>query len=75
VGATIFKLENNMKVGKTLILSPGELLALYFAQGALQPLKNTALYSDLNSLFLKVGGLMDSKGRQALDEIAHFDWK
>lgn len=66
----IFKMMNTVKVGKTLILSPGELLALYFAKGALHPLKDTALYADLQSFFLKVDGLLDPKGKQAMDEIA-----
>jgi predicted DNA-binding transcriptional regulator YafY len=65
----IFKLQNNMKIGKSLILTPGELLALYFARGAVAPLKKTPFYSDLTAMFEKVRALIDPKGQRALDEI------
>jgi predicted DNA-binding transcriptional regulator YafY len=66
----IFKLQNSIKAGKNLVLNPRELLALYLAKGMLSPLKDTAFYQDLESLFSKLDGLIEAKARRYLDDMS-----
>lgn len=71
-----YRARGTVEVGRTLVLTPSELLALYFARGALQPLRETALYRDLASFFGKLDALITPEGRRYLDEYAseiHFE--
>lgn len=69
-GRQTYKLQTQLKAGKNLVLNPRELLALYLAKGALEPLKDTAFYEDLSAVFRKIDDLIEPRGRQVLDEIA-----
>lgn len=72
----VFKLNPTIKVTQQLVLSPGELLALYLAQNMLSPLKDTAFYGDLNNFFKKIDLLIREKDREHLQEVAeeiHFE--
>ena len=69
-------IEKNTKIGHYLILSAKELMALYFAKGALSPLKDTPFYKDLNSTFEKIEQQVPNDGREFLEEISselHFE--
>lgn len=69
-------IEKNTKIGHYLILSAKELMALYFAKGALSPLKDTPFYKDLDSTFKKIEEQVPKDGREFLEEVSselHFD--
>jgi len=73
---TRYKFQNTIQVGKSLVLTPSELMALFFSQGALSPLKGTRLFGELQSMFAKVALLIPERGRKLLEEISgeiHFE--
>jgi len=69
-------LEKVTKVTEHFVLTARELLALYFAQGVLSPLKGTPFFSDLTSIFTKIEDRLGSRGNSHLGELReglHFE--
>lgn len=69
--AAQWRLERNTRISQHLVLSPTELLALYFAREALVPLKGSPLYEDIMGVFQKIEEKLGSKCRQHLDELSN----
>lgn len=65
-----WKLENTMKVSKSLVLSPRELFALYLSKSALNPLKETPFYEDIVAVFNKIESTLGPKSLEFLAEIS-----
>lgn len=63
------RVEDEAQISNYLILSPREILALYLAQGALQPLANTPFHDDLKGLFAKIDDKLGPNSRDHLNEI------
>jgi len=69
-------LESVTRINEHFVLSSRELLALYFAQGVLIPLKDTPFYGDLQSIFGKIEARLGTKGTAYFDELRseiHFE--
>lgn len=60
----------SLKVAKHLSLAPRELFALYLSRGMLTPLKDTAIFQDLEKVFTKIDGLIPENARQHLEELS-----
>lgn len=67
---TRWTLEKTAKINHYLILSPGELVALYLARGMLSPLQETPFFNDLNTVFQKIDDKIPSKSHDHLKEVA-----
>ncbi len=65
----VYQIDRTVAIGKSLVLTPGELLSLYFARGMLQPLEGTCFYADLASFFLKIDSLLTERSREHLNEL------
>lgn len=63
-------IDNNVKIDNYLVLSPREILALYLARGALQPLASTPFHDDLQGLFKKIDDKLGESARDHLTEIS-----
>ncbi len=68
---TRFRLERHTRITQHLVLSSRELLALYLARRALEPLRDTPFYADLTTAFGKIEERLGTRGTQALDELSH----
>ena len=68
-GATRWVLDPSMRVGDYLTLQYRELIALYLAKGALEPLRETPFYEDLTELFSKINDRIGPKGREFMKEL------
>ena len=71
-----WKVNRTLKVSKSLVLSPRELVALYLAKNALAPLKDTPFYQDLEQAFHKIETMLGAKSLDYLREISsgiHFE--
>jgi len=64
-----FSIESSLRVAKHLTLSPRELFALYLSRGMLTPLKETALFQDLEKVFSQIDTLLPQNARNHLDEL------
>lgn len=65
-----WKCDATLRLAKSLILSPRELVALYLARHALSPLKETPFFEDIELVFKKIEGLIGSKGNKYLEELS-----
>ncbi len=65
-----FRIEASVKVAKHLTLSARELFALYMARGMLTPLKESALFVDLERVFQQIDALIPKSGREHIDELS-----
>jgi proteasome accessory factor B len=63
------RVEDEARINGYLVLSPREILALYLAEGALQPLANTPFHDDLKGLFAKIDDKLGTGSREHLREI------
>lgn len=71
-----WKLNGKMKIAKSIVLSPRELVALYLARASLAPLRDTPFYEDLEAAFARIEGALGAKSVEYLAEIAgsvHFE--
>lgn len=63
-------IDSEVKIDNYLVLSPREILALYLARGALQPLASTPFHDDLEGLFKKIDDKLGAAAREHLTEIS-----
>jgi predicted DNA-binding transcriptional regulator YafY len=71
-----WKVNRTLKVAKSLVLSPRELVGLYLAKNALTPLKDTPFYQDLEGAFQKIESVLGAKCLEYLREVStgiHFE--
>ncbi len=65
----IFTIKSSVRVAKHLTLSARELFALYLTRGMLTPLKETAVFSDLDSVFKQIDSLLSISAREHISEL------
>lgn len=65
----LYSIKNSVRVAKHLTLSSRELFALYLTRGVLTPLKDTAVFGDLEKVFNKIEGLLTIQAREHLSEL------
>ena len=65
-----FRIESSVKVARHLTLSARELFALYMTRGMLTPLRESALYADLEKVFSQIDALIPKSGREHIDELS-----
>ena len=65
-----FRIESSVKVARHLTLSARELFALYMTRGMLTPLRESALYADLEKVFRQIDALIPKSGREHIDELS-----
>lgn len=65
-----WRLERTAKITQHLVLSSRELLSLYLARNSLKPLRDTPLYSDIESVFNKIEEKLGQASREYLEELS-----
>ncbi|NDD92074.1 transcriptional regulator [bacterium] len=65
-----FRIDTTVKVAKHLTLSPRELFALYMGRGMLTPLRDTALFKDLDRVFDQIDTLLPQGAKERLDDLS-----
>jgi len=74
--AKLWRLKKDMKTRDSVVLSPREALALYFARQVLVPLRNTPFVMDLELLFNKIDAKLGARNREMLEQLKneiHFE--
>jgi predicted DNA-binding transcriptional regulator YafY len=65
-----WKLERTVKIGRTLVLSPREVLVLFLSKSAFKPFEHTPFFEDLSSLFMKIEVLLGKNTADYLTEMS-----
>ncbi len=65
----LWRLEGSRRIGHTLQITPRELMGLFLARSALEPLRDTYFYSDIASIFKKIEARLGVKSVEYLQEL------
>lgn len=65
-----WKVNRTVRLSKSLVLSPRELVGLYLARHALEPLRDTPFFQDLHQAFLKIEAVLGEKSLEYLRSIS-----
>lgn len=65
----LYSIQSSVRVAKHLTLSAKELFALYLTRGMLIPLKETAVFADLDNVFKQIDSLLSIQSREHISEL------